>query len=103
MSFFLIQQIYDDDFFFYFLSLIDSSARLDPLFPTCLREERGREADWWTSHSRPGQPRKHHQRLHHQDHRPRESVRDLGLRADPPAAVVFPVGGAGLLAHPRRQ
>lgn len=89
--------------FFFLFSTIDSSARLDPLFPTCLREERGREADWGTSYSWPGQSRKHHQCLHHQNHRPRESVRDLRLCADSPAAVVFPVGGAGLLTHPRCQ
>ena len=54
-------------------------------------------------HSRPGQPREHHQRLHHQDHRPREPVWDLGLCPDPPSAVILSPGGAGLISYPRRQ
>ena len=73
------------------------------MFPTRLREERGGETDWRTPHPRPGQPREHHQRLHHQDHRPREPVWDLGLCPDPPSAVILSPGGAGLVSYPRRQ
>ena len=45
---------------------VDSTAHLDSMFPTHLREERGGETDWKTPHPRPGQPREHHQRLHQQ-------------------------------------
>ena len=73
------------------------------MFPTRLRERRGEETDWRTPHPGPEQPREHHQRLHHQNHGPREPVWDLGLCPDPPTAVIFPRCGAGLVSHPRRQ
>ena len=73
------------------------------MFPTRLREERGGETDWRTPHPRPGQPREHHQRLHHQNHRPREPVWELGLCPDPPNAVILSLGGAGLVSYPRRK
>ena len=70
------------------------------MFPTRLREERVGETDWRTPHPRPGQPLEHHQRLHHQDHRPREPVWDLGLCPNPPAAIILSSGGAGLVSYP---
>ena len=67
------------------------------------RRSNVREETIWRTYPRPGQPRGHHQRLHHQNHRPREPVWDLRLCPDPPSAVILSPCGAGLVSYPRRQ